>query len=104
MSSRPTAQALVEAGLRARGDAPAVIDERRALTFTDLRRRSARLANALPALGCAADRPVATLLGNRTEYVEVDVAATRAGVPRVGLSDRLSPDEWGYILDDSRAA
>jgi acyl-CoA synthetase (AMP-forming)/AMP-acid ligase II len=104
MSSRPTAQALVEAGLRARGDAPAVVDERRTLSFTDLRRRTARLANALRALGCASNRPVATLLGNRTEYVEVDVAATRAGVPRVGLSDRLSPDEWAYILDDSQAA
>jgi acyl-CoA synthetase (AMP-forming)/AMP-acid ligase II len=99
-----TAQALVEAGLRRGGDSIAVIDERRTLSFRELRRRTAQLANALASLGCTPDRPVAALLGNRAEYVEVDVAATRAGIPRVGLSDRLSRDEWGYIVEDSKAA
>src|SRR4051794_29269921 len=99
-----TAQALVEAGLRRGGNALAVIDERGSMTYLELRRRTARLANALTALGCTPARPVAALLGNRSEYIEVDVAATRAGVPRVGLSDRLSRDEWAYILEDANAA
>jgi len=99
-----TAQALVEAGLRRGGDSLAVIDERGSTTYAELRRRTARLANALLGLGCTPARPVAALLGNRAEYVEIDVAATRAGVPRVGLSDRLSRDEWVYILQDANAA
>ena len=74
------------------------------LKFSDIGERTARLANCLLTLGCAPDRPVAALLGNRSEYLEVDIAATRAGVPRVGLGDRLSPDEWEYLLGDSQAA
>jgi acyl-CoA synthetase (AMP-forming)/AMP-acid ligase II len=107
MLSRPTpvtAQSLVAAGLRRGGRSTAVIDPRRTLTFAALDERTARLANAFLGLGAGPRRPVAVLVGNRVEYVEVDVAATRAGVPRVGLSDRLSEDEWAHILEDSCAA
>lgn len=99
-----TAQDLIEAALSRGGSSDAVIDGPRLLTYQELAARSARLANGLPALGAGPKRPVAALVGNRLEYVEVDVAAIRAGVPRVGLSDRLSPDEWRYILMDSQAA
>ncbi len=36
--------------------------------------------------------------------IEFDVACTRAGIVRVGIGDRLSGDEAGYILDHSKAA
>src|SRR6187397_2214607 len=99
-----TSQSLVLAGLRRGGSGLALIDAHRSVTFHELADRSARLANVLLSLGCGRLRPVAALVGNRAEYVEVDVAATRAGIPRVGLSDRLSPDEWAYIVDDSDSA
>ena len=97
-------RSLVEAGLRRGGGRDAIVDSRRRLTFSNVGERTARLANCLLALGCTPDRPVAALLGNCSEYLEVDIAATRAGVPRVGLGDRLSPDEWRYLLADSQAA
>jgi acyl-CoA synthetase (AMP-forming)/AMP-acid ligase II len=107
MSPRPspelTARTLLEAGLRRGGDREAVVDARRRLTFRTLDHRTARLANALRTLGCDPRRPAAALLGNRSEYIELDLAAVRAGVPRVGLGERLSPDEWEYILAQSEA-
>ena len=66
--------------------------------------RSARLANALLDAGASAENPAATLLPNTLEFVEVDVACTRAGVTRLGISDRLSADECRYLLSDSEAA
>jgi acyl-CoA synthetase (AMP-forming)/AMP-acid ligase II len=99
-----TAQALVRTALRTDGGRDAVVDGRRRITYGQLADRTARLANCLAGLGAARDRPVAVLVGNRAEYIEVDVAATRAGIPRVGLSDRLAPEEWAYILEDARAA
>jgi acyl-CoA synthetase (AMP-forming)/AMP-acid ligase II len=99
-----TAQQLVAMSFRRRGSDEAVVDAQRRVAVRDLDDRSARLANVLLAGGATSDRPVAALVANRVEYVEVDVAATRAGIPRVGLSDRLSPEEWDYILGDSNAA
>jgi acyl-CoA synthetase (AMP-forming)/AMP-acid ligase II len=99
-----TSQRLVASGLRRGGQRVAIVDRRRRVTFAEIGDRTARLANCLLAQGCSPERPVAALLGNRAEYIEVDLAAVRAGVPRVGLSDRLSPDEWNYILEDSSAA
>ncbi|HMJ96632.1 MAG TPA: AMP-binding protein [Thermoleophilaceae bacterium] len=100
----PTAQRLVERSLSRHGDRVSVVDAERTLTYRDLRERSARLANALLGFGAGPERPAAALLPNRAEYVEFDVACTRAGITRVGLSDRLSADECRYILDHSRAA
>lgn len=79
----------------------AAVDEARTLTYLDLGQRSARLANILLGLGEKDTRPVASLMRNRTEYVEADVACARAGLPRVGISERLSPDEVQFILEHS---
>src|ERR1700742_4630636 len=98
-----TAQDLVETALRRRGVADAVVDPRRRLRVEDLADRTARVANALPHLGANESAPVAVLVGNRSEYVEIDLGAVRAGIPRLGLGERLSPDEWFYMLADSGA-
>jgi acyl-CoA synthetase (AMP-forming)/AMP-acid ligase II len=41
---------------------------------------------------------------NCLEFVEADVACTRAGILRVGVGDRLSGDECRYILEHRSAA
>jgi acyl-CoA synthetase (AMP-forming)/AMP-acid ligase II len=104
MISDLTARDLLLCGLARGGTREALIDAQRRVSFRDLRDRGVRLGNALVALGCTTDAPAAFLVGNRTEYIELDVAATLAGVPRVGLGERLVPDEWRYMLEDSRAA
>ena len=99
-----TAQRLVERSLRMYGDRVAVVDGERQLTYGALAERTGRLANAFLGLSASAERPVATLLPNALEFVEVDVACTRSGITRVGISERLSSDECRYILADSEAA
>src|SRR6188472_459055 len=100
----PTAQHLVERSLRTFAQRPALVDGERRLTFGELDTRTARLANALLGLSAGPYRPVATLLPNSGVFMEVDVACTRAGITRVGITDRLSADECRYIVADSEAA
>jgi acyl-CoA synthetase (AMP-forming)/AMP-acid ligase II len=99
-----TAQRLVERSVHVWHDRVAVRDGDRVLSYGELAERSARLANVLLATGAGADRPAATLLPNMLEFIEVDVACTRAGITRLGISDRLSPDEAVYLLSNSEAA
>jgi acyl-CoA synthetase (AMP-forming)/AMP-acid ligase II len=98
-----TAQRLLERALAAYGDRTAVVDGTRRLTYRQLGERSARLGNALLAVGADASRPAAALLPNRAEYIEFDVATARAGITRIGISDRLGTDEARYILEHSGA-
>ena len=99
-----TAQRLVERSLRTFGDRLALVEGDRRLTYRELEARTARLANALLGLSAGPYRPAATLLPNSGVFMEVDVACTRAGITRVGITDRLSPDECRYIVADSEAA
>ena len=104
MDGRLTAQRLVERSLKAHGAETAVVDGPRRITYSQLRDRTGRLANALMAMGATADRPCATYMPNRAEFIEVDVACMRSGVTRIGIGERLHPSEVVYIMDDSAAA
>jgi acyl-CoA synthetase (AMP-forming)/AMP-acid ligase II len=99
-----TAQRIVTRGLKMWGQRLAVVEGERKLTYAELDQRTARLANVLLSTSAGPTRPVATLLPNALEFIEVDLTCTRAGITRVGISDRLSPDECRYILADSEAA
>jgi len=98
-----TAQRLVERSLSMWPGRVAAIHGERRETYETLAERSARLANVLLASGGGAGSPAATLLPNTLEFIEVDVACARAGVTRLGISDRLSADECRYLLADSEA-
>lgn len=87
--------------LQTGGDRLAVIDGGRRLSYRALERRTAGLGNTLLSAGAGPAHPVGVLLGNCLEYVECDIACTRVGAVRVGLSDRLSGEEWTYILNDA---
>jgi fatty-acyl-CoA synthase len=62
-----------------------------------------RLANAFVNAGIRKGDRVAILSKNSIEYVMVYYAASKAGVAPVPLNYRLSPAEWAYIINDSRA-
>jgi acyl-CoA synthetase (AMP-forming)/AMP-acid ligase II len=85
------------------GDATAVSDGRRTLSFRDVEERSNRLANALLALSAERSGRVAILSPNRLESVEVDFAIAKAGKVRVPVNTRLSTEERVHILNDSGA-
>ena len=82
------------------GDRPALCDEERRLDYASLEARCARAAGWLAARGVVRGDRVALLLGNRTAYLELVLAAARLGAIAVPLNTRLAPPELRELLDD----
>lgn len=76
----------------------------RAMTFRQWNERSCRLANALLGLGLAKGDRVAVLAYNRIEWLEVYVAAAKAGLIAVPINFRLVAPEIRYIVENCGAA
>lgn len=74
------------------------------LTYADLDKRSNAVANALHDHGVAPGDRVALMMSNRVEYVVADLAVIKVGAVKVPLNDMLTPDEFEYMLSDSRAS
>ena len=64
--------------------------------------RARRLAGALAALGVGEGDPVATLLWNQREHLELYFAVPAMGAVIHTLNPRLFPDELAYIVDDAQ--
>ncbi|MGW4869613.1 type I polyketide synthase [Streptomyces chartreusis] len=93
---RPVAELLVENSLR-RGEKPAFTDDRRAVSWAELERRTARLATGL-AVGRGAR--VAFCLDNGVELIEGLLATVRAAAIGVPLSSRGTDSELADLLTD----
>ncbi len=63
--------------------------------------RARRLAGALAALGVGEGDPVATLLWNQSEHLELYFAVPAMGAVIHTLNPRLFPDELAFIVDDA---
>jgi acyl-CoA synthetase (AMP-forming)/AMP-acid ligase II len=80
----------------------AVIDGERSLTYSDLRRRTARLANAFgAAFRLERQERIGLLAPNRLEFVEILFGAATSGCVCVPVNPRLSGREVGEILLDA---
>jgi acyl-CoA synthetase (AMP-forming)/AMP-acid ligase II len=75
----------------------------RALSYGDLDDRQKRVAGAMHAAGVQRGDRIAVLSANRPEFLEVTIAALRAGVVPVPVNQLLTPSEVTYILEDSGA-
>ena len=64
--------------------------------------RARRLAGALAELGVREGDPVATLLWNQSEHLELYFAIPAMGAVIHTLNPRLFPDELAYIVDDAQ--
>ena len=64
--------------------------------------RARRLATALAELGIGPGDPVATLLWNQPEHVEMYFALPSMGAVMHTLNPRLHPDELGFIVNDAQ--
>jgi acyl-CoA synthetase (AMP-forming)/AMP-acid ligase II len=80
-----------------------IIPGERKVSFGELDERSKRLAAGLLSLGLKKEDPVAVLLPNSQEYLEVYLGLARAGLVRVSLNVRLSPGEHTFMLEDSES-
>jgi acyl-CoA synthetase (AMP-forming)/AMP-acid ligase II len=84
-------------------DRDAVREGTRARSFAELDRRADELAVALLAHGLQTGDRVGLLAQNELEYVEIQVAAQRAGVVLVPMNFRLAVPELEFIVNDSGA-
>ena len=84
-------------------DRPAVIDGDRVIRYRELDERVNRLANAMLGTGLKPGDRVIDLQHNAHQYIEADLALSRAGLVRVPVNTRLTSADWAYIANDSQA-
>jgi acyl-CoA synthetase (AMP-forming)/AMP-acid ligase II len=85
------------------GAAPALVDDRRTMSFAEFDEATDRLGNALLASGFEPGDRVAVLLPNSVESVVAYYGLVKAGLVRVPLNARETPTEHAHKLADSQA-
>ncbi|MFI0348860.1 AMP-binding protein [Actinomadura sp. 9N407] len=73
------------------------------VSYGDLHADVNRISHALRALGLEPGDTVATVLGNRPEFLTLLLAAMQSGLYFIPVSRHLTAPEIGYILSDSGA-
>jgi acyl-CoA synthetase (AMP-forming)/AMP-acid ligase II len=86
-----------------RPDRVAMREEDRVFTYGDLEERTARVATALLAAGLQKGDRVAWIGKNSDLYFTLFYGAARAGIVMAPIGWRLSPTEWAYVVNDTRA-
>lgn len=86
-----------------RPDRVAMREEDRVFTYGDLEERTARVATALLAAGLRKGDRVAWIGKNSDLYFTLFYGAARAGIVMAPIGWRLSPTEWAYVVNDTRA-
>jgi len=94
-----TVASLVGARARVHPDRPALEDATRRYTYGELDRRAKQLAGALREGGVRRGARVALLSENRTEYLEIFLAAARLGAIVACQNTRLAPPELAHGID-----
>ena len=78
-------------------------DPARDLTYGALAEESCRFANALMRLGLRREERVALLMTDTVDFPIAFLGAIRAGVVPIPLNTMLGPEQYAYMLSDSRA-
>jgi 4-hydroxybenzoate-CoA ligase len=78
-------------------------DGRRSLSYGELLTQSQRFAHGLHALGLRQESRIALLLLDTVDYPVAFWGSLRGGVVCIPLNTLLAPEQYLYILDDSRA-
>src|SRR5216683_8280534 len=86
-----------------RADKVAFIDRERRLTYDELARQSARLANLLVRRGVRREDRAALVLLDTVDFPVVFLGTIRAGIVPVPLNTLLTAEQYAYILADTRA-
>ena len=83
-------------------DADFAVERERRVTWAEAAQDVNRLAAGVIQSGVAVGERVGVLGWNRYESVLTYLAASKAGVVAVPLDARQTPDQWLYVLNDSR--
>jgi 4-hydroxybenzoate-CoA ligase len=86
-----------------RGPKTAFIDPARQITYGALQAETRRLANLLGRLGVRREERVAMIMHDTVDFPVVFLGAIRAGIVPVPLNTLLLPEQYAYMLADSRA-
>ena len=95
---------LVERNLAAgRGAKAAYIDDQGTTTYAQLAERVDRAANALRGLGLKREQRIAIAMLDSADWAALFLGAIKAGIVPVALNTLLTPADYEYQLNDSRA-
>lgn len=86
-----------------RGERAAILCGDRALSYRELLEQVNRFGNALAALGVRREERVAMLLPDVPEFPIAFFGAMKAGAVAVPMNTLLTPKDYEYLLNDSRA-
>jgi benzoate-CoA ligase family protein len=86
-----------------RGARIAYIEETKKTTFAELLARVNRTGNSLRSLGVLAEQRVLLLLLDTVDFVAAFLGAMKIGAVPVPVNTLLTPDDYAYIVKDSRA-
>ncbi|MGH7280345.1 MAG: benzoate-CoA ligase family protein, partial [Polyangiaceae bacterium] len=86
-----------------RGEKIAVVDDRGKISYRDLSSRANRAGNALRALGVAPEERVLLLMLDAIDFIAAFMGAMKIGAVPVPVNTLLTPDDYAYMLADSRA-
>jgi 4-hydroxybenzoate-CoA ligase len=81
----------------------AFIDPSRNITYGELREAAARIGPMLARMGLEPENRIALVLLDTVDFPVLFWGAIRAGIIPLLLNTRLTPDQYRYLLDDSRA-
>jgi long-subunit acyl-CoA synthetase (AMP-forming) len=86
-----------------KGDALAIKSEEEGveLSWNDLDKRVRAIAGGLKALGVERGDRVGMLLGARSEFIPIDLAAVSIGALPFSIYQTLAPDQIEYVVEDS---
>ena len=88
---------------RERAARTAYIDDRGTMSYGQLEERSRRLAAALQAAGIRREERVLLLMLDANDWPVSFLGSLYAGVVPVAVNTLLTPDDYAYMLDHSRA-
>jgi benzoate-CoA ligase len=98
------ADALIGANLKqGRGERIAVSDAAGRYSYAELSRRVNRFANVLERYGIAMEQRILLCLSDSIDFPSCFLGAVKAGVVPVPVNTLLTPQEYEYMLLDSRA-
>jgi benzoate-CoA ligase len=86
-----------------RGAKTAFVDDHGAYSYADLAERVDRFAGAMRARGILREQRILLCLNDGVDFPTAFLGAIKAGIVPVAVNTLLSPDEFAFMLADSRA-
>ena len=95
---------LIERNLGAgRGPKTAFIDDRGRYSYAELAERVSRFANGVRRIGVHPEQRILLCLHDTIDFPTAFLGAIKSGIVPVAVNTQLSPEEFAFMLADSRA-